>query len=89
MGKIKKNDNQKLLNKELGELILIYRRRKKLSQEKLGELVGLTRQTIGLIEAGIPDLTSYNMIMLIKVLEIPKEEVEKIVEDKMFKGENV
>ena len=89
MGKIKKNDNQKLFNKELGELILIYRRRKKLSQEKLGELVGLTRQTIGLIEAGIPDLTSYNTIMLIKVLEIPKEEVEKIVEDKLFKGENV
>lgn len=89
MGKIIKNDNQKLFNKELGELILIYRRRKKLSQEKLGELVGLTRQTIGLIEAGIPDLTSYNMIMLIKVLEIPKEEVEKIAEDKLFKGENV
>ena len=89
MGKIIKNDNQKLFNKELGELILIYRRRKKLSQEKLGELVGLTRQTIGLIEAGIPDLTSYHMIMLIKVLEIPKEEVEKIAEDKFFKGENV
>ena len=89
MGKIIKNDKQKLLNKELGELILIYRRRKKLSQEKLGELVGLTRQTIGLIEAGIPDIAFYNMIMLIKVLEIPKEEVEKIAEDKLFKGENV
>ena len=89
MGKIIKNDKQKLLNKELGELILIYRRRKKLSQEKLGELVNLTRQTIGLIEAGIPDLILYNMIMLIKVLEIPKEEVEKIAEDKLFKGENV
>ena len=68
VGKIIKNDKQKLLNKELGELILIYRRRKKLSQEKLGELVNLTRQTIGLIEAGIPDIAFYNMIMLIFVV---------------------
>lgn len=89
MGKLTKTENQIFLNDGLGELILIYRRRQKISQEKLGALVGLTRQTIGLIEAGMQDITFYNMIMLIKVLKIPKEEIEKLVHDRIFKGETL
>jgi len=35
------------------------------------------------------DITFYNMIMLIKVLKISKEEIEKLVYDRMFKGETL
>jgi len=42
-----------------------------------------------LIEAGMQDITFYNMIMLIKVLKISKEEIEKLVYDRMFKGETL
>ena len=41
---------------DLGEKIQKYRKKNKLSQEQLGELIGVTRQTISNWEIGVSNV---------------------------------
>ncbi len=86
MSKLTKQEKQILYNNRVGELVLIYRRRKKLSQEKLGELIDLSRQTIGAIESGLQDITLYHITILTIVLGIPQKEFDEIKTDIFGEG---
>ena len=55
----------------LGERILLARRREKLSQDKLGELIGLAGHTIGQLERGaIRELRSDAVRKAAKALKV-------------------
>lgn len=54
----------------LGNNILTLRKKMQLSQEKLGEKVGVTRQTISNWELGQTILDTYQLISLSKALNI-------------------
>ena len=71
---------------DLGEKIQKYRKKSKLSQEQLGELVGVTRQTISNWELGEshPDIIEANE--LAQIFDISLDElVGNPLEDKLLK----
>ena len=53
---------------ELGNLILKYRKQNNLSQEDLAKEIGVTRQTIGMIESGKYNPSLNLCISICKVL---------------------
>jgi len=58
----------------IGDRIRKYRRKKGLSQEQLGELVGISQSKISKIENGFWDSLS-DLRLLARVLEVPIEEL--------------
>ena len=71
----------------IGETIRKYRELKDLSQDKLGELVGKSQQTIGRYERGetIPSLALLDLIF--KVLEIPADTYFNQSKENVYVGE--
>lgn len=63
---------------EIGELLKTARKEKKLTQSKLAEQVGITRQTLAKLEKGLVDKVSLQLF--IKILEALDKEL--LVEDK-------
>ena len=60
---------QKYLNK-LGKNIKDIRKSKKLSQEKLAELVGKSRNYIGMIERGETNIPTITLLEIAKALNV-------------------
>jgi len=51
----------------------IYREKEGLSQEELAEKLGISRQMVGLIEAGERAVTPENALQWEKLIPLPKE----------------
>lgn len=62
------NEREKLLN-SLGLRIKELRKKKGISQEQLGEISGLHRTYIGMIERGEKNITVFNIWLISKALE--------------------
>jgi len=60
---------------EIGNRVKLARVEKDLTQEQLADLVGVTRQTIGLIEAGKYNPTLKLCLMLAKVTDKSLDEL--------------
>lgn len=56
---------------EFGTKVKLARTNKKISQEKLGELSGLHRTYIGMIERGEKNITLLNIQKISQALELP------------------
>ena len=59
----------------LGERIASLRKEKGLSQEALGELVGVTRQAVSKWETGAADPSTANLLALAKLYGVSAEEL--------------
>lgn len=68
------NEKEALL-KELGFRIKELRKDKGVSQEKLGEMSGLHRTYIGMIERGEKNITIYNLLLISKALQTDIETI--------------
>lgn len=55
---------------DLGKNILTFRKKLKLSQEKLGDEIGVTRQTISNWECNLTTPDSYQLIALANALQV-------------------
>lgn len=73
-------DNQSMNTRALGLNIKAERNRKEFSQEKLGELVNLSTNSISLIEKGRQIPNAINLYMIAKVLEVDIKELFKGIE---------
>lgn len=78
---------------ELGNKILKLRKKQQLSQEKLGEKVGVTRQTISNWElnATVPDtkqLIAISKALLISIDELVDNDVQSLLEQKVSNVED-
>lgn len=77
---------------DLGSKILELRKKQQLSQEKLGEKVGVTRQTISNWELNetLPDtkqLISLSKVLLISIDELVGNNTQDLLEEKVGKVE--
>ncbi len=52
-----------------------YRDEKKLSQQQLGDKLGISRQMVGMLETGERDFTPEMCLTIEKKLGIPREEI--------------
>lgn len=57
--------------REIGDNVRAARERKKLTQEKLGELVGLDRKTINRIEQGTHGTLIDHLLLVAQTLGVP------------------
>jgi len=73
-------DNQNMNTRALGLNIKAERNRKEFSQEKLGELVNLSTNSISLIEKGKQIPNAINLYLIAKVLGIDINELFKGIE---------
>lgn len=55
---------------DLGKNILTFRKKLRLSQEKLGDEIGVTRQTISNWECNLTTLDAYQLIALANALQV-------------------
>ena len=74
------HDNPFMNTRALGLNIKAERNRKEFSQEKLGELVNLSTNSISLIEKGRQIPNAINIYMIAKVLEVDIKELFKGIE---------
>ena len=82
-----------MIQKNLGEKILKLRKKISISQEQLGEQVGVTRQTISNWELGETSPNPEQLKLLSKALnvsidELLENDIKSIIEDKVNKTEN-
>ena len=71
-----------------GEKIAALRREHKLSQEALGEKLGLSRQAVSKWETGTADPSTSNLLALAKLFGISAEELLHSVEQEGPEAEN-
>ena len=64
-----------LILKQFGRKIVYYRKKKKLSQEKLAELADMHRTYIGQIESGKRNIALKNIAKLAKALKVPVKDL--------------
>ena len=74
------DDNYSMNIRALGLNIKAERNRKELSQERLGELVNLSTNSISLIEKGKQIPNAVNLYLIAKVLEVDVSELFKGIE---------
>lgn len=74
-------ENNVNINKEIGMIIKLLRTRRELSQEKLGELACLNKNTIGLIERGMFSPSIDTLYSISKALGV---ELKDLVDIKKF-----
>lgn len=67
-------------DRKLNNTLKVQRTIKKLTQEQLAELVGVTRKTINTVENGVYIPSTYLALKLSKVLEVPVEELFQLNE---------
>ena len=71
-----------------GEKIAALRREHKLSQEALGEKLGLSRQAVSKWETGTADPSTSNLLALAKLFGVSAEELLRSVEERAPEREN-
>ena len=65
-----------------GETIRIYRLRKRMTQQELASLVGVSKTTISNYENGISEPNSYTIFLKIsKALGIPEKDIVRFIQD--------
>ena len=70
-------ENEKF-NSYVGDILSKYRRINRISQEKLGGLIGVGRKTISDIELGLRTCNIYILYLIIQALNIPSDEIINI-----------
>ena len=73
---------------ELKDRIAAVRKAAGLTQEQLGELVGVTRQAVSKWETGTADPSTSNLLALAKLFGISAEELLRSVEQEGPEAEN-
>lgn len=76
-------------NKKFGELIATYRKNKGYSQDKLSGIMNFASNSISQIELGKRNCHVYNFLLLIYILDIPVEEVSKLIYNSTNIPENI
>ena len=69
-----------MAGKDMGDIIRRTREEKGISQEKLAEYVGVSRQAVSKWENGTSDPSTSNLIALAKLFGVSVEELLKEVE---------
>lgn len=59
-----------MINKEIGQNIKRYRKERKMTQQKLGELIGKSASSVQKYENGITDISIDTLIRIGQVLEV-------------------
>ena len=65
------------IKKQFGKQIAEYRSKLDLSQEKLAELIGVSRNTISRIERGLTFPRNENLAKIIKILNLEDTDLKK------------
>ena len=71
------------LTKALGKVIRDRRRELGLSQEQFGELAGMHRTYVGMVERGEKNITLTNIVKVGQALEIPASELLRLAEEQL------
>ena len=71
------------LTKALGRVIRDRRRERGLSQEQFGELAGMHRTYVGMVERGEKNITLTNIVKVGQALEIPASELLRLAEEEL------
>ena len=71
------------LTKALGKVIRDRRRELGLSQEQFGELAGMHRTYVGMVERGEKNITLTNIVKVGQALEIPASELLRLAEGQL------
>ena len=69
--------------KAFGEVIRNQRRERGLSQERFGELAGLHRTYVGMLERGEKNITLTNIVKVAQALEMPASELLRLTEERL------
>ncbi len=69
--------------KALGETVREQRRRQGLSQENFGELAGVHRTYVGMIERGEKNITLLNIVKMSKALGLTSSELLRLAEERL------
>ena len=69
--------------KTLGEVIRNQRRERGLSQERFGELAGMHRTYVGMLERGEKNITLANIVKVAQALEMPASELLRLAEEQL------
>ena len=69
--------------KTLGEVIRNRRRERGLSQERFGELAGMHRTYVGMLERGEKNITLANIVKVAQALEMPASELLRLAEEQL------
>lgn len=67
----------------LGRVVREQRRAQNLTQEDLGELAGIHRTYVGMIERGEKNLTLSNLVKVSQALNITASELLRLTEEQM------
>jgi DNA-binding XRE family transcriptional regulator len=67
--------------KSLGEVIKKYRTEKKMTQEFVAEILGVSRQAVSKWESGAADPSTSNLVALAKLFEIEPEDLLREVQN--------
>ncbi|MBE8222250.1 MAG: helix-turn-helix transcriptional regulator [Bdellovibrionales bacterium] len=71
--------NKKNFNERTGALIAFYRKINKLTQDKLAEILSISKIKQSRVETGKTKIEAYSLIIYAKALKIPIEEFFKDV----------
>lgn len=71
------------ITKTLGQVIRDRRRSKGLSQEELGEIAGMHRTYVGMIERGEKNITLANLVKVSQALDITASELLRQAEERL------
>ena len=71
------------ITKTLGEAIRDHRRFKGLSQEELGEIAGMHRTYVGMVERGEKNITLANLVKVSQALDITASELLRQAEERL------
>ena len=70
------------LTKALGEVVSEQRRHRGLSQENFGELVGIHRTYVGMVERGEKNITLRNLVKISHALDFKASELLQLAEER-------
>ena len=71
------------ITKILGEVIRDRRRSKGLSQEEFGEVAGMHRTYVGMVERGEKNITLANLVKVSQALDITASELLRQAEERL------
>ena len=71
------------ITQTLGEVIRDLRRSKGLSQEEFGEVAGMHRTYVGMVERGEKNITLANLVKVSQALDITASELLRQAEERL------
>ncbi len=71
------------ITKTLGEVIRDHRRARGLSQEEFGEVAGMHRTYVGMVERGEKNITLANLVKVSQALDITASELIRQAEGRL------